>query len=220
MGCRFGRRARRTWPTRGPHGYGASMAAEAAHEIGREGVMRVKQFLESTTYLNVPWTAYDHESMCKLQRLDGSKKVYDLRGFFLGERRRPLYIESKKYASAGSQGSYYREFLADVYSITARAQKEDMDENAEFMWITWHPFSLGQWSKLSHHEYVKSSVASYPALLGIESADDAASSIDEDLCRTVADRLWIIVLSDRQHDLVMSPHEIKVALASLNREGS
>jgi hypothetical protein len=196
------------------------MAAEAAHEIGRDGVMRVKQFLESTTYLNVPWTAYDHENMCKLQRLDGSKKVYDLRGYFLGERRRPLYIESKKYANAGSQGVLYREFLADVYSIVARAKREDMDEEAEFMWVTWHPFSLGQWSQLAHHEYVRSAVAAHPEVLDAGPDANVEESIDDDLCRVVGDRLWMIVLSDRQYDLVMSPRDIKIALASLNREGA
>jgi hypothetical protein len=47
------------------------MSAEEAHEIGRDGVFKVKQFLESTTHLCMPWTAYEHTTVCKLQRLDG-----------------------------------------------------------------------------------------------------------------------------------------------------
>jgi hypothetical protein len=119
------------------------MSAEEAHEIGRQGVMRVKQYLESTTYLRMPWTAYDHVKMCKLQKIDGSKKTYDLSGHFLGSRRFPLYVESKKYSTAGGQGTAYDDYLANAYSITSRAVKEDMDQETEFMWITWHPFRQG-----------------------------------------------------------------------------
>lgn len=195
------------------------MTAEGSHEIGRVGVMRVKQFLESTTHLQMPWTAYDHENTCKLQRLDGTKKLYDLRGYFLGEKRRPLFVESKKYTTAGSQGTLYREYLADVYSITAKAQQEEMDEGAEFMWITWHPFSIGEWSNLVDHKYIRSAVIAHPDAAGMTLGDDPNQFVNEDICRIVAERLWVIVLSDRQHDLVMTPEEIRMTHASLARGG-
>jgi hypothetical protein len=69
------------------------MPAEKSQETGREGVFKAKQYLESTTHLRLPWTAYDHDSMCMLQRLDGSKKTYDLSGHFLGQKRHRLFVE-------------------------------------------------------------------------------------------------------------------------------
>jgi hypothetical protein len=196
------------------------MSAEEAHELGREGVFKVKQFLESTTHLQVPWTAYDHKAVCTRQRLDGTKKVYDLRGFFLGERRRPLYIEAKNYSTPGGQGILYREYLADVYSITAKAVADDMDEESEFMWITWHPFSQSAWTRLATHDYIREAVLKYSDCLGLEADVEPEDVIDDEMCRLVASRLWIIVLTERQHQLVLTPDELKLAMTKLNREGA
>lgn len=195
------------------------MPAEKSQETGREGVFRAKQYLESTTHLQLPWTAYDHESMCKRQRLDGSKKVYDLAGFFLGRRRHPLFVEAKKYSVVGSQGTMYTEYLADIYSIIARARENDMDDDAEFMWITWHPFSQNKWVKLIDHEYVREAVREHAERLKLPTNEDEVE-IDDDLCRLVSRRLWLLVLSDRQHELVLSPEELKLAMMNLKREGA
>ncbi len=195
------------------------MPAEKSQEVGREGVFKAKQYLESTTHLRLPWTAYDHDSICMLQRLDGSKKVYDLAGHFLGERRRHLYVEVKKYSGAGTQGDMYREYLADIYSIIARARQNDMDDKSEFMWVTWHPFSLSNWAKLTHHVYVHEAVAAHAVRLGLLSGDNGPE-IDDDLCRIVSGRLWLLVLSDRQHELVLTPDELKLAMMNLERAGA
>ncbi|MFE5501334.1 hypothetical protein ACFQ73_02130 [Amycolatopsis japonica] len=195
------------------------MPAEKSQETGREGVFRAKQYLESTTYLRLSWTAYDHEKMCTRQRLDGSRKVYDLRGHFLGQRRHPLFVEAKKYSVVGSQASMYIEYLADIYSVTARACQDEMDDEAEFMWVTWHPFNLTHWSKLTHHDYVRDAVAEHGERLKLSATDDGFD-IDDDLCRLVSKRLWLLVLSDRQQDLVLSPEELKVAMMHLKREGA
>ncbi|GAA1994760.1 hypothetical protein [Amycolatopsis minnesotensis] len=168
------------------------MPAEKSQETGREGVFRAKQYLESTTHLRLPWTAYDHDLLCTLQRADGSKKVYDLAGHFLGQRRHLVFVEAKKYATVGSQGSMYTEYLADIYSINARARREGMDDTAEFMWVTWHPFSLTNWAKLTHHEYVRDAVTDHAARLKLPTEGDEPQ-IDDDLCRHVSDRLWLLV---------------------------
>ncbi|MBK1785595.1 hypothetical protein [Prauserella cavernicola] len=199
------------------------MSAEEAHELGRDGVFRVKQYLEGTTHLRLPWTAYDHVNLCKRQRLDGSKKTYDLAGHFLGERRRPLFVEAKKYTTAGAQGTLYLEYIADVYSITARAQREEMDDGAEFMWITWHPFSQGAWPRLLSHEYVYEAVEKHVDSLQLGGGDGNAESAepDKELCRTVADRLWLVVLTDRQQEeLTLTAEELKLAMMHLKREGA
>jgi hypothetical protein len=196
------------------------MPAEEAQEQGREGVYKVKQFLESTTHLEVPWTAYEHPVACKLVRLDKTKKQYDLKGYFFGKHKRPLYVEAKNYSGVGSQGSMYREYLSDVYSITAHAKAEDMDEGAEFMWVTWHPFSQGNWPKLLTHEYVKSAVLEHPECLNLDEGQTAEDVVDDDLCRLVADRLWLVVLSERQHELLLTPDEAGKAVLMLKRKGN
>ncbi len=195
------------------------MPAEKSQEVGREGVFKAKQYLESTTHLRLPWTAYDHDSMCKLQRLDGSKKVYDLAGYFLGQRRHRLFVEAKKYSGAGGQGGMYTEYLADIYSITARARKDDMDDQSEFMWVTWHPFSQSNWTRLTHHAYIREAVVEHAGRLGLSEGDDNPE-IDDDLCRFVSGKLWLLVLSDRQHELVLSPEELKLAMMNLKRAGA
>jgi hypothetical protein len=43
----------------------------------------MKRWLESTTYLELPFNAYEHTAVCTEVRLDGEKKVFDLSGFFL-----------------------------------------------------------------------------------------------------------------------------------------
>jgi hypothetical protein len=195
------------------------MSAEEAHEIGRQGVMQVKQYLESTTYLRMPWTAYDHTVMCKLQKLDNSAKTYDLSGHFLGDRRFPLYVEAKKYSTPGGQGTAYDEYLANAYSITARAVRDDMDQKTEFMWITWHPFRQTTWKKLLDHDTVRDAVLAYPDVLGNINGSSPEDEVDVEICQTVAKRLWLVVLTDRQHELVLSAAEVRLAMTVLNREG-
>ncbi|MEU4801197.1 hypothetical protein [Actinosynnema sp. NPDC023587] len=196
------------------------MSAEESQELGRRGVMRVKQYLESTTYLQMPWTAYDHGKLCLLQKLDGNKKQYDLSGFFLGDRRFPLYVESKKYTTPGGQGTAYDEYLANAYSITARAIKEDMDQEIEFMWITWHPFRLNHWTRLMDFDYIKEAVLKRPDVLGEIDSKPPEEVVDENICRQVSRRLWMVVLTERQQELVLSPEEVKLAMTVLKREGA
>lgn len=43
--------------------------AEANHELGREGVFKVKAWLEATTHLTMPWNVYDHTAVCTRLRL-------------------------------------------------------------------------------------------------------------------------------------------------------
>jgi len=54
--------------------------AEQNHELGREGVFRVKAWLEATTQLSMPWNVYNHTTVCTRTRLDGGVKRYDVFG--------------------------------------------------------------------------------------------------------------------------------------------
>src|SRR3954452_3193517 len=115
--------------------------AEQNHELGREGVFRVKAWLEATTHLSMPWNVYDHTAVCTRTRLDGGVKRYDLSGQFIGEHQRPAVVEAKTYTGVGGQAAEYIEFLANAYSTTAQEIATVGDTKTEFIWVTTHPFT-------------------------------------------------------------------------------
>lgn len=188
------------------------MPAETSHVDGQRGVQKVKQWLESTTHLALPWSVYDHPAMTTLPRLDGTKKIYDLAGYFLGSNRRPVYIESKHHFTEGGQGLAYPEYLANAYSTTLKSLLDGVDNEREYMWVTWHPFSLGRWSKLTTAEEIYDALERNPEVLN-------GSSIEEELVRKVARRLWLVVLSKRQEELFLSRAELRKIQQVIDREG-
>ncbi|GGU90188.1 hypothetical protein GCM10010182_00820 [Actinomadura cremea] len=173
--------------------------------------MLAKQWLESTTHLEMPFNVYEHEKMTTLVRLDGARKRYDLMGYWL-ERKTPLYVEVKNYTVVGNQPTEYSEHLANAYSATARNIVQQMDAGGEFMWVTWHPFSQSKWKKLTNHEEIRKALKEYPEAL-------AGNSIDEDILRTVSKRLWLQVLSPRQHELLLTRQELYKVQEVLDRKG-
>lgn len=174
------------------------MEAEESHETGREGAYRAKVWLESTTRLAVPWTSYDLETApyLRILRPDGTAHRFDLAGHFLdsamGGRR--FLAEVKNYTLAGAQGAQYARYLADCYYATLQFGR---DYPLEFMWITWHPFRVTNWTSLCGDKRV------VRAAISDHSHHLCGRDIDDEFCEAVADRLWLIVLSTRQErDLV------------------
>jgi hypothetical protein len=188
------------------------MAAETSHVAGQRGVQKVKQWLESTTHVALPWSVYDHPAMTTLPRLDGAKKVYDLSGYFLGANRRPIFIESKHHFTEGGQGVAYPEYLANAYSTTSKSLLDGVDTGREYMWVTWHPFLQSRWSKLTATEEIHVALRRYPEVLN-------GSSIEEELVRKVASRLWLVVLSKRQEELSLTREELRKTQQVIDREG-
>lgn len=186
------------------------MPAESSHRDGEEGAMLAKQWLESTTHLEMPFNVYEHEAMTTLIRLDGVRKRYDLMGYWL-ESKKQLYVEVKNYTVVGNQPAEYNEYLANAYSATARSVDEKMDTGREFMWITWHPFSQTKWTNLTTHDEVKKALKDHPEAL-------AGRAIDEDILRMVSQRLWLVVLCQRQHQLLLTRQELYQVHAALDRK--
>ena len=54
------------------------MVAEEAQELGRDGVLAVKQWLESTTHVNFDFMVYDNQAKCTLENLSEKPKRFDL----------------------------------------------------------------------------------------------------------------------------------------------
>lgn len=185
---------------------------ERAQETGRTGVFAAKTWLESTTHIKLPFDVYKFESQCAVTCLDGHVKAFDLFGLVHG-RNVPLYVEVKTYTSAGDQAKAFDNFLAIAYSATAHEKKRTGDWNAEFMWVTTHPFSVTDWSRLTTREHIKSALENDGGnILNGE-------AIDEGLLTEMTSRIWLLVLNARQHELVLSAAELSQVEAVLNREG-
>lgn len=182
------------------------------HTKGIEGVELARQILESTTWIELPFNASDNEQLCTLERLDGQDKAFDAMGFLLRETKPPLYVESKNYDTVGNQAADYTQFLANVYSITARdIQHKRSDGFREFMWFTTHPFSQKKWSSLVSASEIRSAIGDHPEVL-------AGSPIDDDILAKVADRVWLLNVSRKQSELALSASELNAIEGILNRK--
>lgn len=177
-------------------------AAERNHELGREGVFRVKAWLEATTHLTMPWNVYDHTSVCTRTRLDGGVKRYDLSGQFIGERQRPAVVEAKTYTTVGGQPAEWIEFLANAYSTTAHEIATVGDTSTEFIWVTTHPFSQTKWAQLTSRGELAAAVEAHHAWMGKDHI------VDQDLLGTVASRIWLLVRHERQTEISLTRAEL------------
>lgn len=187
-----------------------AMPAEATQEKGRRGVARTKRWLEATTYVELLFNAYEDEALCEIETLSGSKR-FDMFGYLLGKNRRPVYVENKDYSSESNLYAQFLEFLAVSYSATAKRIQSTTDQKAEFMWVTTHPFKPARWTKLATPEEVLIALEKHPELLG-------GAAIDHDLVRTVAARIWVLVLHDRQIEISLTHTEVLKIMPKLKRK--
>jgi hypothetical protein len=187
------------------------MVAESTHLQGMEGAYAVKRWLESTTYLELPFNAYEDEAQCALARLDGEIKRYDLSGYFLGDNRRPVVVESKSYTTVGHQAEEHKEHLANAYSTTAWDIKTVGDTKREYIWVTTHPFAQNKWPRLMSHQEINAALELHPKVLNGE-------KIDEELVRVVASRLWLLVMHERQEQLALTRDELQHVFTVLKRK--
>jgi hypothetical protein len=188
------------------------MPREATQDAGRVAALMTRRWLESTTWLDLPWNAYKHEGMCLVDCLDGSHKGFDLAGFFLDDKM-PVYVENKGVSASGDQYQEYRKFLAIAYSSTVqRIESHKVDPQRTFMWVTSHPFAYSaDWLTLADHDSMRKALEEFPELL-------AGREMDEELLRTVASRIWILVWNQKQKRILLKPDEIVRVQAFLGRK--
>ncbi len=183
------------------------MPGEEAHQIGADGAARAKRWLDATTRVKSSWLNTDPAGAAKLDfawPVTGRPFSFDIGGVLRGgEFENQMFVaEAKKYSGAHNQGEDYRTYLAKCY--WARQSNRAITDH--FMWITWHPFSVTKWRNLCTPDEVTSAVIGRREDLfgaGI-SSEDAKAELDVDLVRDVAQRLWLLVLSDRQETLVIT----------------
>jgi hypothetical protein len=184
------------------------MPGESMHVVGEDGVRRAKKWLEATTRVSQSWTVYDDVPVQRLQYPwpHGDQSFsYDLGGLLWGGEfhQHGFLAESKKY-SHDNQGAPFDKFLAQSY-VTLR----DSPALAQhFMWITWNPFRISTWKTLSDAEsVVRALVAHGKQVFDLTDEADVRAAVDADLVADLVERVWVIVLSDRQEKLVISKED-------------
>ncbi len=190
-----------------------ALRAESAHEEGRKGVFRTKRWLESTTHIELNFDAYEWASECTVSCLGTDNlQTFDLKGQIY-KTKSVLFVENKSYTTAGRQAADYMDFLAIAYSATAAEIARTQDPRWEFMWVTTFPFAQKQWTKLTKRSQIKKAIeADTTGLLD-------GQPVDEDILDLLADRIWLLVLHKRQHDLTLTPKELSMIESKLNRKG-
>lgn len=196
------------------------MAGEDAQDIGESGLQRAKEWLELSTRVDKSWTRHDRPMNELLEfkwpYIPGDDQSapfsFDLGGTLRGE---PLDNESflaevKAYKNESDLPTHFRDFLAKCY--VALEQRPDRCDH--FLWISWSPFQAKQWDKHATAENVKKSVlhqANRSRALGADDEDEAAAKLSPELLVAVASRIWLVTLSRKQEQLVLSrDHYIEV----------
>lgn len=199
-----------------------SVVGEALHDRGRDGASRAKRWLETTTRVSVSWlnTEPGIGQRCQFEWPYGGRKFsFDMGGFLrgIGFNGHSFLAECKKYASIGNQPTEYPEYIAKCY-VAYQRQPGWADH---FMWITWHPFNVTTWSQLCSAEYVhKSVLGERERVLGTADENEAKALIREDVVQAVAKRLWLLVLTDKQEQLVISREHLALIRAHEVSEGT
>jgi hypothetical protein len=200
-----------------------TLSGEETQERGRDGVRLAKAYLESTGRADVVFDnpskgaahlKFTKEKFAQTPDAQGAGFSFDCGGILQGEgvEGMTFLAEVKKYATEGGQGSEYTLFLAKCYRAIAISPRHA----DKFLWITWHPFSQTKWSQLLAWEHMKDVISKSEKAKEIAVGE---SGIDDDLCKSVAGRLVIIVLSDRQLDILQPTRDerncIRAALIKL-----
>lgn len=187
------------------------MTAEKTQELGRAGVAIIKRWLEATTFIELPFDAYNHTLDCTLPHLDGTK-IFDLQGHFLTGQKDPVIVESKRYTSPGGQYKEFMHFLAIAYSSTVK-EKESLGgyRNRHFLWVTFHPFNLDNWTALETRDHMVKALGQHQEYL-------KGRTIEEDLVRDVASRVMVLVFNPKQENLSLSRDELKLVRVYLDRK--
>jgi hypothetical protein len=196
------------------------VTGEAMHQKGADGARRAKKWLDATTRVSSSWTNEDevHAARLEFNWPYGEKRLYsfDVGGILSGEEfnGRFFVAECKNYSGSSNQGTHFDDFVAKCY-LTRRDHYRIADH---FMWITWHPFRQETWTSLCSVDAVTAGLLkprNRNRALGVAEDDEggAKAAIDQKLVADVAARMWMIVLSEKQESLVITPKHRALILA-------
>ncbi|WP_225804235.1 hypothetical protein [Streptomyces sp. NK15101] len=196
------------------------VVGEDAQLKGFSGARRAKQWLEGTMRIFGAYANTDSPSCGRRLTIPwpygGRTFSFDLGGTMRGEPYQSdmFCAEVKNYSQPGDQGTHFDEFLAKCY-VAAQIQHHLSDH---FMWITWSPFRANSWSTLNSSDQVEAAVLQHRSrVFGTDDLDEARKLLDPELARSVAARLWLIVLSEKQETLLPLKDWAAIVAAELTR---
>jgi hypothetical protein len=194
-----------------------SVTAEGLHELGRQGVLRIRRWLDSTARFSMSHTAYDLDpedspyTQVRVEQLDGRFENFDIVGDIRdadGKKGNTVYVECKHYSSAGNQSVYYDEYLATCYSaFAAKHASLGHVPSIEFMWVTTHPFAVTKFAKLTDEPTIADACASekHRTRLGQSTYDTALGEL-------LAKRLWLVIVNGRMLEEMVMGDELRAAV--------
>jgi len=133
---------------------------EIIQEIGRDFVLDLKEFLESTENFGSVFTGNNRNQITVRQKLDGSTKTFDM---IAGYKKNlvdeiEVYIEAKNYSSQGDLNEQYKKFLEDCFSVWVYQKGLSKYWKAKFIFISKHPFYCSEYSNLKKLKFLKSRI--------------------------------------------------------------
>lgn len=202
--------------------YAPVMPGEDLHKLGEDGARRAKEWLDATGRVTRSWTVYDNIPTPLLEfhwPHDGGKPFsYDIGGMFDGGELdlQRFMAECKKY-SHPNQGGHFDKFLAQTYVMLKHYHYAAPEH---ILWMTWHPFRQTNWNKLSDQAHVISALKKHKErVFPPDGLGNWKALVDFDIVKQITQRVWVIVLSDRQEKLVISDSQRKVLASHRIDEG-
>lgn len=198
-------------------------AGEAMHQKGAEGARRAKRWLDATTRTRTSWVNEDTVRAGKLEfpwPHGGESFSFDVGGMLIGQ---PFdwhnFVAEVKFYSGDDLGPPFDDFLAKCFVV----RKLHTTNAEQFMFLTWHPFRIKTWTKLCQKETIVSAIKKHAKhIYDIEPPDakdesdgakavraqiDAVIQADTEAVEELERRLWLVVLSEKQEELLISAED-------------
>ena len=145
---------------------------------------------------------------------------YDLGGVFRGDSldNQSFLAEVKNYKNESDLPTLFRDFLAKCY--VALEQKPKRCDH--FLWISWSPFQARQWDRHATSENVKNSIlhqSNRRRTTGVDDEGEAAFKLSSDLLVGVSSRIWLVTLSEKQEQLVLTDRHYLEVVRLITEEG-
>jgi len=168
---------------------------EIIQEIGRDFILDLKLFLESTENFGNVYTGNNRNQVTVRQKYDGTTKKFDM---IAGYKKTlvdeiEVYIEAKDYTSQGDLNEQYKKFLEDCFSVWVYQKGLSQYWKAKFIFVSTHPFYCSKYSNLKGLNFLKDRIENDEDLMNY------CSNHEEAVVREFLDSIDILIFSECIH---------------------